>query len=89
MELLDRNALRRLRQSGPLPRVKEKEIAGIKLWNQNDNGAKTWCTALDIHELRQALDGMMRLCEKRSLWKEEVRILQDQHDAKRRARQAR
>ena len=88
-ELVDRKTLRKLRQAGPLPRGKESEIAGIKLWNQNDSGATTWCTALDIYELRQALDGMMRICEKRSLWKEEVRILQDQRDAERRARQAR
>ena len=88
-ELLDRKMLRNLRQSGPLPKVKEAEIAGIKLWNQNDHGAKRWCTALDIYELRQALDGMMKRCEKRGIWKEDVRQDQDRRDAVRKAGQTR
>lgn len=90
MELLDRKTLRRLRQSGPLPRVAETEIAGLKLWNRrSENGPVTWCTALNIYELQQTLRSMMRLCEKRSLWQDEIRILQDQRDSERKARQAR
>lgn len=90
MELLDRKKLRSLRQTGPLPRVTEDEIAGIKLWNRaSDTAPITWCTALDIFELRQILTAMMRLCEKRSLWKDEIRFLQDQCDAERKVRRAR
>ncbi|MBA3416210.1 MAG: hypothetical protein H0U10_13395 [Chloroflexia bacterium] len=89
MEILDLKTLRRLRQRGPLPRVKESEIAGLRIWNRlPDTMAVTWCTALDIYELRRALDGMMQLCQKRSLWQEDVRVLQDQRDAERRARRA-
>ena len=88
MELLDRHQLRRLRQIGPLPRIKEGEIAGIKLWNRNDAGRITWCTALSVFELRDALTAMMRLCEKRSLWKPEVRALQDQRDYERKHKRA-
>lgn len=90
MALLDRKTLRSLRQTGPLPRVKVDEIAGIKLWNRaSDEAPITWCTALDIYELRQTLKAMMRLCEKRSLWKEEIRVVQDERDAERKARRAR
>jgi hypothetical protein len=90
MELLDRKTLRKLRQLGPLPRVTEDEIAGIKIWNKPSENAKTnWCTALDIHDLRQMLMAMMRLCEKRHLWKDDVRECQDQRDAKRRLQRAR
>ncbi len=84
MELLDRKALRKLRQTGPLARVAETEIAGLELWNQNDGGIVTWRTALSIYELQQVLNGMMRLCEKRSLWKDEIRLDQDRRDAERR-----
>jgi hypothetical protein len=90
MELLDRTTLRRLRPTGPLPRVKEDEIAGIKLWNRkSDEAPTTWCTALGVYELQQILMAMMRLCEKRSLWRDEVRTLQEQRDAERKARRAR
>ncbi len=52
MELLNRKTLRTLRQSGPLPRVEESEIAGIKLWNKKPyTDIVTWCTALNIYEL--------------------------------------
>ncbi len=89
MELLDRKTLRRMVQTGPLPRVREDEIAGIKLWNRaSDTAPITWCTALSIYDLQQTLTAMMRLCEKRSLWKEDVRARQDQRDAERRARRA-
>lgn len=86
MELLDRKTLRTLRQLEPLPRVEETEIAGIKLWNKKqDTNIVTWCTALNVYELQQILKGMMRLCEKRSLWKKEIRLLQDKRDAARKA----
>jgi HEPN pEK499 p136 len=89
IELLSRNALRNLRQTGPLPRVQGDEIAGIKLCNRKPKeDVITWCTALGIYELRQIVPAMMRLCQKRSLWKEEILLLQAQRDAARRARQA-
>jgi hypothetical protein len=79
-ELLSRKDLRKLRPLGLIPRTQEDEIAGIKLWNQNDAGKVTWCTALSVYELRDALAGMMKLCEKRSLWKPEIREAQDERD---------
>lgn len=89
IELLDRKDMRSVRQTGPLPRVQEKEIAGIKIWNRKEeNSPITWCTALNIYELRQCLDGMMRLCEKRSLWKDTIREEQSQRDAERSSRRA-
>lgn len=90
MQLLDRKMLRSLRQMGPLPRVAERDIAGIKLWNRaSDMAPITWCTALNVYELQQILYAMKRLCEKRSLWKTEIRILQDRRDAERNATQVR
>ena len=87
MELLDRKSLRKLRQTGPLPRVGENEISGIKVWNRkSDEVSISWCTALNIYELQQILWAMMRLCEKRGLWKDEVRIRQAQRDNARNAR---
>lgn len=89
MELLDRKTLRTLRQTGPIPRVNEGEIAGIKVWNRkSDNAPVTWCTALSIHDLQQILKGMVRLCEKRSLWKDDILIRQNQRDAERKAKRA-
>lgn len=89
MELLDRRALRDLRQYGPLPRVAEGEIAGIRIWNRkSESDPITWCTALNIHELEQIVTAMMRLCEKRSLWIDAERLSQDQRDAERKARRA-
>ncbi len=89
MELLDRRTLRNLRQTGPLPRVTENEIAGISLWNRAGDGRINWRTALNVYELRQVLTAMMRLCEKRHLWIDEVRILQEQRDAERKGRRVR
>lgn len=82
MKRLDRKTLRRLRQTGPLPRVKEDEIAGIKLWNKKSD------TDLIVYELQQILMAMMRLCEKRHLWKDEIRSLQAQRDSERKVRRA-
>lgn len=73
-QLLDRKQLRALRQRGPLPPVSEKEIAGLKLWNTPLNSdRKNWITVLDIFEMRTCVEAMARLCEKRSLWKDDIR----------------
>lgn len=91
IEILDRKALRRLRPSGPLPSVKERDIAGLKIWNEKGeepNVQINWCTALNVHELHSSLYAMMRLCEKRSLWKAEVHDEQEKRGLARRTKNA-
>lgn len=80
MELLDRKQLRKIRPTGALPRVQEREIAGLHIWNTSKAGITTWATVLDVTEIEAALRAMMRLCEKRSLWKENVRLDHEQRE---------
>jgi hypothetical protein len=72
MELLSRQKLRELRPQGAIPRVHEKEIAGVRIWNMRGE-TETWSTVLDITEMEATLKAMMRLCESRELWKQNIR----------------
>jgi len=83
MELLDRKQLRKLRPTGAIPSVKEREIAALRIWNKSNTGKVTWETTLDITELESALRGMMRLCEKRSLWQPAIRQEFERREKKR------
>jgi hypothetical protein len=89
IRLLSRKQLRQLRSSGTIPRVSENEIAAIEVCDgPQGNGAFGWCTVVDVFEMRSTLDGMMRLCEKRSLWKAEIRERQERRDLERRSKRA-
>jgi hypothetical protein len=73
-ELLDRKTYRQHRQQGPTPSVKEKEIAGLLLWNTPMNTKeRNWEAVLNVRELTECIYAMQRLCEKRSLWIDDVR----------------
>lgn len=86
-KLLDRKELRSLRQRGTLPKVSEKEITGLRLWNTPMNSdRKNWITVLDIYEMRNCIEAMARLCEKRSLWKDEIRVEFEKRESRRGSR---
>ena len=86
IELLSRSKLRALRQTGPLPRVGEFEIAGIRIANKSRSNQETWSIVLDIYEMRQALSAMRLLCQERSLWKDSVRREHQERDTSSRPR---
>lgn len=75
IELIDRHMLGELRDTYPLQRVGENDIAGIKVWNRCE-GETNWITALSVSELRQFIYATLRLCENRNLWREDVRSMQ-------------
>ena len=72
IELLNRSEFQGLRPHDPLPKVKEKEIAGLKLWNYKyKTTTMNWCTVISIFEMKQMLQAMRNLCEDRELWRPE------------------
>jgi hypothetical protein len=73
IELLNRAEFKVIRPNDPIPRVTEREIAGLKMWNYKfKTTTMNWCTAISIHEMKQTLDAMRKLCEDRELWKTEL-----------------
>lgn len=73
-EILNLRELRRYRQTGTLPSVKEREIAGLLLWNcPNNSDVPNRETSLSVFELHSILKAMKKLCMKRDLWIESVR----------------
>ena len=86
-ELLDRSQLRDLAIGVAIPNVKEREIAGAKLWNVTDRDTPTerinWCVVVTIREMKAVLYAMQRLCECEDYWRPDVR---EAHQRKRTAR---
>jgi len=72
MLLLSRSDLRELRPDSPTPRVHEKEIAGVRIWNMRGK-TETWSAVLDITELEATLYAMRLFCETLSLWRQDIR----------------